>query len=175
MAHFPVFLDLNGALVFLVGEDPRKEEILRSFGAQVRLLPELTEENLKESPKLVVLTGGDRKKMAAMCRRQNIPVNSVDDPENSTFFFPSVIQRGDTTIAISSGGKAPAAAKALRIRIEQALPENLEQLLPWLAELTVQLRIQIPDYAARSELLERITQAAFSKNRPLTPEEITLL
>ena len=172
MAHFPLFIDLNDALVYLVGEDPRKAAVLRSFGAQVRVLEELTEEALLASPRLVVLASGDRSRAAALCRGRNIPVNSVDDPENCTFFFPAVLRRDDTTIAISSGGKAPAAAKALKKIVEQALPEGLEQVLPWLGELTLRLREQVPGYDARAELLERITQKAFALGRPLTEEEI---
>lgn len=172
MAHFPLYIDLKGATVILVGNDPRKEEILRSFGAEVRVIPELREEDLLENPRLVVLAGGDRKKAAALCRSKNIPVNSVDDPENCTFFFPAIISRGDTTISISSGGTAPAAAKALRVYIEQALPDQLEAILPWLSELSLRLRYEIPDYAARAAALEQITREAFSKNRPLSQEEL---
>lgn len=175
MAHFPLFIDLNGALVFLVGEDDRKEELLRSFGGRVRRLSCLTEEELAENPRLVVLAGGDRAGAATLCRSRGIPVNSVDDPQNCTFFFPSVIRRADAVIAVSSGGKAPAAAKALSAAIEQALPDDLEQLLPWLGELTARLRARIPDYRTRALLLDRITAKAFALGRPLSPEELEML
>lgn len=171
MAHFPLYMDLNGKLVFLVGGDPKKEEILRSFGADVRLLDRLTEENLAENPVLVVLARGDRKEMAELCRRRNIPVNAVDDPENCTFFFPSILRKGDTTIAISSGGKAPAASRALRERLEQSLPEHLEQILDWLGDVTAQLRKEIPDYDTRAALLSKLTHKAFRLGRPLTDSE----
>ena len=171
MAHFPLFMDLTGKTVFLVGNDPKKEEILRSFGAEVRIIPELTEKNLEENPALVVLAEGDRREMATLCRSRNIPVNAVDDPENCSFFFPSILRRGDTTIAISSGGRAPAASRALRQRLEQTLPENLEQILSWLGELTLRLRKEIPDYDTRAALLSRLTHKAFDLGRPLTDEE----
>ena len=172
MAHFPVFLDLNGALVYVVGSDLRKEEILRSFGAEVQALETLTDGDLDNDPQLVVLASGDRDQLSGLCRSRKIPVNSVDDPKNCTFFFPSLFRRGDATVAVSSGGAAPAAARELKRRIETAMPENLEEILPWLAELTGKLRRSIPDYDTRAKLLEQITREAFEKGRPLTREEI---
>ena len=171
MAHFPFFTDITGKTVFLVGNDPKKGEILRSFGANVRQLEKLTEADLEKDPALVVLAEGDRREAAELCRSRNIPVNAVDDPENCSFFFPSLIRRGDITIAISSGGKAPAASKALRQRLEQSLPEDLEPILSWLGELTIRLRRQIPDYGTRAALLSQITHKAFDLGRPLTEEE----
>ena len=175
MSYFPLMIDLTGELVFLVGNDPRKAEILRSFGAEVRVLEKLTAEELAEDPRLVVLAGGDRREAAGLCRDRGIPVNCVDDPENCSFFFPALIRRGDAVIAVSSGGQAPAAARALKNRVEQALPENLEQILPWLSDLTGQLRSRIPDHKTRSALLDRITQKAFCLGRPLTREELDQL
>ena len=172
MAHFPCFVDLRGQLVFLVGEDAAKLRWLLEFGAQVEQLKELTAEDLNRNPKLVVLAGGDRREMAALCRERNIPVNSVDDPENCSWFFPSIIRRGDLTVAISSGGGAPAASKALRRRLEDALPENLEAILPWLREQTMALRLSVSDYDTRAKLLGAITEAAFQKGRPLTEPEL---
>jgi len=171
MAHFPLFMDITGRTVFLVGKDPKKEEILRSFGADVRILEHLSEKDLDEAPALVVLAEGDRREMAALFRCRNIPVNAVDDPENCSFFFPSILRRGDTTMAISSGGKAPAASRALRERLEQTLPEDLEQILDWLGKLTADLRREIPDYDTRAQLLSRIAHKAFDLGRPLTEDE----
>ena len=175
MAHFPMYIDLNGARVILVGSDPKKADILRSFGAQVQELDHLTPEDLENNPALVVLAVGDRAEMAQLCRSRNIPVNAVDDPENCSFFFPSILRRGDTTVAISSGGKVPAASRALRERLEQALPTGLEEILPWLAKLTERLRLEIKDYDTRARLLSRITHAAFEKNRPLAEAELNML
>ena len=45
---------------------------------------------------------------------QKIPVNVVDDPEHSSFIVPSLVDRGDLLLAISTSGQSPALARALR-------------------------------------------------------------
>lgn len=46
--------------------------------------------------------------------RANVLVNSVDDVEHCHFAVPSVVRRGDLTLTVATGGKAPALAKKLR-------------------------------------------------------------
>ena len=46
--------------------------------------------------------------------RQNKLCNIVDQPEACNFILPSVVNRGDLIIAISTSGKSPAFAKRLR-------------------------------------------------------------
>ncbi len=42
----------------------------------------------------------------------------VDDPARSSFIVPSLVRRGDLLLAISTSGKSPALAKALRKKLE---------------------------------------------------------
>ena len=51
-------------------------------------------------------------------RKKGIMVNIVDDPEKCDFILPSLFQRGDLTVAISTGGKSPALAKKMREELE---------------------------------------------------------
>lgn len=175
MSHFPAFLDLTGKKVLIVGNTPegsRKADLLAPFGPVIHSLPRLKAEDLDPAPALVILTGENRKVEALLCRQRNIPVNSVDDPENCTFFFPSLILRGNCSIGISTAGTAPAAGAALRRQLEQALPDNVEEILIWLGERTALVRQTVPDHHQRSALLTRISGEAFEKNRPLTGDEI---
>lgn len=175
MPHFPLFIDLKGKRVLIAGNTSvarRKAEILAPFQPDIQFLSALTADALSPAPALVILTGPGRAAEARLCMARNIPVNCVDDPENCTFFFPALLCRGDCTVGISSGAAAPAASKALRRRIDNALPEDLESILPWLADLTRLLRKQIPDYAQRARVLAAVSDAAFQKNRPLTGDEL---
>jgi len=52
-------------------------------------------------------------------------VNAVDDSRHSHFAVPSVIRRGDVTIATSTSGKAPALAKRLRSVLGEQLDAEL--------------------------------------------------
>ena len=51
-------------------------------------------------------------------REKGIVVNIADDPEKCDFILPSLFQRGDLTVAISTGGKSPALAKKMREELE---------------------------------------------------------
>jgi len=53
------------------------------------------------------------------CRRAGILVNIVDDPARCDFILPSLVQRGDLQIAVSTAGASPALAKKLRLELEE--------------------------------------------------------
>ncbi len=59
-------------------------------------------------------------RIARDARALGIPVNIVDDPARCDFILPSVVERGDLLIAVSTGGKSPALAKKLRKELEDA-------------------------------------------------------
>lgn len=175
MVQFPMFVDLRGKRVLLVGspeQTRRRARALESFGPRLEYLLVLTRQALEPRPTLVILTDGNRREAAALCRERHIPVNSVDDPENSDFHFPGLVCRGDLVIGISTGGTAPAAAAALRRRVEAALPDNTEKIFSWLGQLTARLRQRVPDYGCRARLLTAIADEALEKNRPLTGDEL---
>ena len=65
---------------------------------------------------------------AAEARR--VFVNAVDDPPNATAYAGGVVRRQDVTIAISTGGRAPALAGLLREALDAWLPQDLDA---WLA------------------------------------------
>ena len=52
--------------------------------------------------------------MAAAAAARNLFVNAVDDRASATAYLGGVVRRGDVTIAISTGGAAPALAGLLR-------------------------------------------------------------
>jgi uroporphyrin-III C-methyltransferase/precorrin-2 dehydrogenase/sirohydrochlorin ferrochelatase len=56
-------------------------------------------------------------------------VNAVDDPPNATAYLGGVVRRSDVTVAISTGGRAPALAGLLRQAIDAWLPADLDAWL----------------------------------------------
>jgi uroporphyrin-III C-methyltransferase/precorrin-2 dehydrogenase/sirohydrochlorin ferrochelatase len=65
----------------------------------------------------------------AAAETRRVFVNAVDDPAHATAFAGGVVRRGDVTVAISTGGRAPALAGLLREALDAWLPRDLE---PWL-------------------------------------------
>lgn len=155
MRFLPVFLDLQGASVALVGTGPAavtKLRLLQSAGARVRWYVDGSEigENTPADPAAgqveivvsdprqadfsefitVVSATGDGldNEIAARARGCNVPVNVVDRPDLSTFIFPAIVDRGDVVVAIGTGGASPVLARRLRERIEALLPARIGNL-----------------------------------------------
>jgi uroporphyrin-III C-methyltransferase/precorrin-2 dehydrogenase/sirohydrochlorin ferrochelatase len=63
--------------------------------------------------------------VAAAAEERRILVNAVDDPERASAYTAGVVRRGDATIAISTGGRAPALAGLLREAVDALLPHEL--------------------------------------------------
>ena len=49
--------------------------------------------------------------LAAACRQRGIAVNAVDRPALCTVIFPSILRRGRLTVAVSTDGASPTAAR----------------------------------------------------------------
>lgn len=145
---YPAFLRLNGRKVVVVGGGPvaaGKLEGLLAAGAAVTVVaPEIKPE--LERPGVEIerrafeprdLDGAwwvvaaappeiNRQVQAAADARR-IFVNAVDDPANATAYLGGVVRRDDVTIAISTGGRAPAMAGLLREALDAWLPGELDE------------------------------------------------
>lgn len=170
MGYFPMCVDLTGRRVILIGSGPQvrdKAEKLRSFGAELVFSDSLEPEVLTADVAFVVAgdqTPADAAAVSALCRARGIPVNVVDDPRDSTFFFPALICRGDLTVSVSTGGTVPAAGAAICRRIGAALPDDTEEILNWLHELRGELYATLPKEQAR-RILRNAAEQAFAPGR----------
>lgn len=157
MPLFPACIDLTCATVLVVGEGHEadlKASRMAPFCRGVLRCP--YPPVYDEAPALVILAEKehpDNGHWAAHFRELHIPVNVADRPELCDFVFPSLIVRGDATVAIATAGKAPALSMLLRQRIEDALPDDLEDILETAASLTAELRKTIPDPHERGKAL----------------------
>ncbi len=158
--YYPLFLNIDGKKCLVVGGGRvalRKVSMLLEYNADITIIsPEFTEElddlasdnkvrsiqRSYNSPEaieydLVISASDDQevnRQVSEDCQRVNIPVNVVDQPELCTFIVPSIVKRGNITIAISSGGKAPFLTKYLRKELEPRIPDYLERLSEYAAE-----------------------------------------
>jgi precorrin-2 dehydrogenase/sirohydrochlorin ferrochelatase len=144
MGYYPVALDLNGKSVLVVGGGnvaERKVESLLAYNALIHIISrDLTYklQSLVESGKihridesftekhlegiLMVVAATDNKELnhrVSECAvKKGLLINAVDQPADCNFFFPSVVKKGDLSIAISTSGKSPALAKRIREELE---------------------------------------------------------
>lgn len=70
----------------------------------------------------------EAERLAGFARAAGVPVNAVDRPQLSDFLTPSIVDRGEIVVAISTGGAAPVLGRRLREKIEALLPDRLGAL-----------------------------------------------
>lgn len=173
MTLFPFFENIDGKTFLVVGGGKvakGKVERLKPFTGNilvlaketdiqgVRVLRKAFEENDLALGDYVIGATDDRalnENIAVLCRQKNIPVNIVDAPSLCTFIFPSLIKRGDLTVGICTGGKSPAMSQYIRGKIEQALPDNIEELIDELSNLRERLKQEVPNQADRAVILKK--------------------
>lgn len=191
MAYFPMCINLTGAEVFLLGEGKAMQEKLKtllSFGANIRLFSEeevdhpgvypehraFTEADLEPRPALVVVADmplPEKERISRLCNARGIPVNVVDTPALCSFYFPSLVARGDLTVAVSTGGKSPGGAAWLRRHLERYIPDQTEAILEWANAVRKRLQTEYPE-ADRKTVLRRAVDQALSGNRILDEHEL---
>lgn len=82
-------------------------------------------------------------------------VNAVQSPELGTVALPAVLRRGKLVVAVSTTGASPAAAGAIRDRIDALLGDEAERLLDFLERFRQEAKARVSDAARRSELLKQ--------------------
>jgi precorrin-2 dehydrogenase/sirohydrochlorin ferrochelatase len=144
MKYYPINLDLRGRPVLIVGGGAvaeRKCRTLLEAGARVMVIaPDLSRglltlvargaiEHLARDYRRGDLTGaflvfvatGDKavsREVADEAAERRILANIADMPELGDFATPSIVARGDLLLTVSTGGKCPLMAHAIREEIE---------------------------------------------------------
>src|SRR5688572_19840734 len=152
MSLFPLFLELEGRKVLLVGGGKiatAKLEGLIKSGAQVTVVAPTISAEIRAQPVTLLerpfeprdLAGAwlviaaapaeVNRAVAAAAEEHRIFVNAVDDPASGTAYTGGVLRRGGVTVAFSTEGQAPALAGLLREGVEELIPEDVER---WVGE-----------------------------------------
>jgi len=182
MQSFPLFLSLQGRRALVVGgtdHAARKVELLLSAGTQVSLIAETVtgeiaqliadaricwagrtfdEADLAGVALVIVATEDEalQARVSQLAQAQCVPVNVVDRPALSSFIMPAIVDRGPITIAISTGGLAPALARKLRAEIERALPAAIGRLARFAEIFRGQVRRTLGEPRARRLFWDRV-------------------
>jgi len=139
-AYYPVYLNLTGKKCVVIGGGPIAEDKvakLQDAKAQVVLISPTVTPALQawaqagdfewqqreyqhgdlDGAFLGIASTNNREvnqEIFQEAERLAILINAVDDPEQCTFIAPAIVQRGQVTLAISTGGASPALARKLR-------------------------------------------------------------
>jgi uroporphyrin-III C-methyltransferase/precorrin-2 dehydrogenase/sirohydrochlorin ferrochelatase len=163
--HLPLFFDLTGRRVAVVGEGPKADlraNLARSGGADVHRLEagSATAQELRGSVAVFVATDNEASDAAAhrLAKAAGVPVNVVDRPALCDFIMPAIVDRDGVVVAISTGGASPTLAALLRGRIEAALPERLGELARLVTTFRAQVNALIADPARRRAFFRRLVE-----------------
>jgi precorrin-2 dehydrogenase/sirohydrochlorin ferrochelatase len=108
---------------------------------------------------LVVAATGDKAlndEIARVAWESGILANSATG--ESPALVPSLLEKGDISIAISTGGRSPAMARYVRLRLEAALGEDVEKMLGLQERLRERLKLTVGDQKRREEILRAVLE-----------------
>ena len=151
--RYPLFLDLARQKVVVIGAGPVAERkirlLLEADAAIVVVSPQATAAirglarrkrirwlrrryragDLRAARLVIVATDDEdlNVRICAEAKRHRLLTNCVAPPEAGNFIVPSVVRRGNLTVAISTGGASPALAKQVRRELEQFLHDGYAQ------------------------------------------------
>lgn len=158
---YPIALEIEGRRCVVLGGGEvaaHKASALLTAGAKVTVIAERFTEKLEDLGRrgrvellrkpysrgdlegaFVAIAATDDKALNAQIFREaeqrGVLLNAVDDIDNCHFAVPSIVRRGEFIIAISTGGKAPALSKRLRIKLSDQFGPEYATLIDLLGEV----------------------------------------
>ena len=184
MEYFPIFVDLRDKNVLVIGDyrvlEFKIKKMMRA-GAKITYLTDLWPSQIKDleesdsiifikdqfnvsylDDKWLVVCGSDntelKNKIVRETAERNIFCNFVDEAPISSFISPSVISKGDITVAISTKGKSPALNKHLKNKIGNVIGDEYSKLAEILGNIREKVIENIPGQKSRSDLFDSIVQ-----------------
>ncbi len=178
MAHVPLFIDLRNRCIVIFGGGhvgERKAKMFCTYGLTKVVSTSFTAEllrmadsglidaivdDLKDVKKyltdaFIVVPATNNRTLNAFiadqARAMNVLVNQVDGI--GEVIVPSVINKGDIQIGISTMGKSPTSARFLRLRIEELI-ENVALMVALQDEVRTILKKEIESQLERKRILE---------------------
>ncbi|OGW13187.1 MAG: hypothetical protein A2W77_08855 [Nitrospinae bacterium RIFCSPLOWO2_12_39_16] len=187
--YYPAYIDIKGKRCLVVGGGKvaeRKVKLLLKCDAMVsvvspELISRLKELNSKGKIKFfkgefkekylkdmfLVIGATDNSevnlKIYKAASKKNILVNIVDSPEICNFIVPSIVERGDLIIAISTGGKSPALSKKLRKELEDRYGFEYSKFLNTMGSLRKKISSKIRDKKKREEIYNKLVDSDIIK------------
>jgi precorrin-2 dehydrogenase len=180
MAHVPLFIDLRDKYIVIFGGGhvgERKAKMFCTYGLTTVVSTSFTAELLKMADNglinaiaddlkdvkkyltgaFIVVPATNNRKLNAFIADQakamNILVNQVDGI--GEVIVPSIINKDDIQVGISTLGKSPTSARFLRLRIEELI-ENVALMVTLQDKLRTILKKEIDSQLERKRILEII-------------------
>lgn len=186
---FPIFLKLEALQTLIVGgghvglekltgilknsSSAKVTLIARSISQEIKDLAakhntvELIERNFRLwdvwNKDLVILATDDRKlheTIREFTRSRNLLINVADTPDLCDFYLGSVVTKGNLKIGISTNGKSPTISKRMREYLEEALPDDTNELLDNMQKIREKIK---GDFNEKVKVLNQVTASWLKK------------
>ena len=191
MKYYPAFLDLNNRKAVVVGGGRVAERKVRSLlkaGAVVEVVSPAVTTGLKKlgdqgkirhkkkrygkgdlrGAFIVIAATSSAQVNSKAAQDAEQLVNIIDMPAHGNFIVPSIVRRGNLTIAISTEGVSPAISKAVRKEIEHKYDAEFARYLRFVENLRGKAIKEIMDVKKRERFLKSLASAeilAMLRNR----------
>ena len=185
MRYYPVHLDIQNRNCLVVGGGAvgtRKVATLLDCGANVMVISPVVSHQLRDFAKsgliklrqrpyqsgdldgmfLVIGATDDEglnRRISSDAEHRNTLCNIADRPEVCNFILPSIVQRDDLVITISTSGKSPALAKKLRKTLEKQFGKEYGISLKLMGAIRKKLLSQAHQPEAHKPLFEKLLAA----------------
>ncbi len=185
MSYYPIFVDLKGQGVLVVGggevaerkiknllihdcrvyiASPHLTDYLKELvdRGEVRLIDLASlDESLNKVFMVIAATDDSalNSRIASKAKKRGILVNSVDQTRDCTFIMPSIVKAGDLQIAISTAGKSPALAKKIRGELESTFGPEYASFIELLGLLRTELMAKGKPSSANKIIFQRLVNS----------------
>ncbi|MFN8473532.1 MAG: bifunctional precorrin-2 dehydrogenase/sirohydrochlorin ferrochelatase [Anaerolineae bacterium] len=185
MQYYPVYLNLVGRRAVVIGgghiAEGKVENLLAAEACVFVVAPRLTKrlQRLRDEIRIshiareyqvgdlegafIAISATDDRDTNARVWQEamehNVLMNVVDDTPHCNFIAPSILRRGDLTVAISTSGKAPAVAVRLREQLETMIGPEYAQFLTLAGAARAPLLARTPDFEERKALWYRLVDS----------------
>jgi precorrin-2 dehydrogenase/sirohydrochlorin ferrochelatase len=186
---FPVFLKLESLETLIVGGGHVGLEKLSALlknspAAQITLVARVIGEPIRELARkhsqvklfernfklwdlwdkdLVLLATDNRQlheTIRNFARTRRLLINVADTPDLCDFYLGSVVTKGNLKIGVSTNGKSPTISKRIREYLEEALPDDTNELLNNMQKIRDQIK---GDFNQKVKTLNDITASFLEK------------
>jgi uroporphyrin-III C-methyltransferase/precorrin-2 dehydrogenase/sirohydrochlorin ferrochelatase len=182
MRYFPVFVDLEGAKLLLVGGGEQAAQKLRlalktpamicvvapspcpeieaaARRGRIRLERRAFRVQDLEGCRLAISAvedAGEAARVAAAARAAGVLLNAVDRQDLSSFITPAIVDRDPVVVAIGTEGTGPVMARRIKATLEALLPARLGAFARWAGGLRERVAEALPAGPARRRFWEQL-------------------
>jgi len=187
MKHIPIFLDIKGKPVLVVGGGliaARRTEFASRAGGDVLVVaPTLSsdfenccdyrheardfEPSDLDGVHLVFVADQEEAQNATisqLAQERKIPINVADRLELCSFIMPSIVDRSPIIIATSTGGESPILSRLLKARLETMIPAAFGRLAEFAARWRDAAKTRIADPVRRRRFWEDLADGPIAEH-----------